>query len=89
MPIEPQPGVAEDENNSVFSAPAPVGLGPGHFAEDPGAHSGHLRRPGPVYFPVEDVKKFEQTLKHQGKKTDALIDPDAGHAFENRNNTAG
>jgi carboxymethylenebutenolidase len=39
--------------------------------------------------PVEDVKKFEQTLKQQGKKVEIVIYPDAGHAFENPNNKTG
>jgi len=39
--------------------------------------------------PPEDVKKFEQTLKQDGKKVDIKIYPDAGHAFENPNNTGG
>ncbi len=39
--------------------------------------------------PVDDVKKFEQTLKGMGKKVDIVIYPDAGHAFENPNNKAG
>jgi carboxymethylenebutenolidase len=39
--------------------------------------------------PVEDVKKFEQMLKGQGKKVEVIIYPDAGHAFENPNNKAG
>ena len=39
--------------------------------------------------PPEDVKKFEQLLKQQGKKLEVVIYPDAGHAFENPNNTAG
>ena len=38
---------------------------------------------------VDDVKKFEQMLKQQGKKVEIVIYPDAGHAFENPNNTAG
>lgn len=38
---------------------------------------------------VEDVNKFEQALKQQGKKVEILIYPDAGHAFENPNNLAG
>lgn len=38
---------------------------------------------------VEDVKKFEQTLKQQGKKVEIVIYPDAGHAFENPNNKDG
>jgi carboxymethylenebutenolidase len=32
------------------------------------------------------VKKFEQTLKQQGKKVEIVIYPDAGHTFENPNN---
>jgi carboxymethylenebutenolidase len=36
--------------------------------------------------PVDDVKKFEQTLKQQGKKVEIVIYPDAGHTFENPNN---
>jgi carboxymethylenebutenolidase len=39
--------------------------------------------------PVEDVKKFEQTLKQSGKKIEVVIYPDAGHAFENPNNKEG
>jgi carboxymethylenebutenolidase len=39
--------------------------------------------------PVEDVKKFEQTLKELGKKVEIVIYPNAGHAFENPNNKAG
>ena len=39
--------------------------------------------------PVEDVKKFEQTLKGMGKKIEVVIYPDAGHAFENPSNKAG
>ncbi len=39
--------------------------------------------------PVEDVKKFEQTLKQDGKKGDIKIYPGAGHAFENLNNKPG
>jgi len=39
--------------------------------------------------PVEDVKKFEQMLKQQGKKVEIVIYPDAGHAFENPNNKTG
>src|SRR5277367_2246459 len=37
----------------------------------------------------DDVKKFEQLLKQNGKKVEIMIYPDAGHAFENPNNTAG
>ena len=39
--------------------------------------------------PPADVQKFEQDLKQMGKKIDATIYPDAGHAFENPNNKAG
>lgn len=39
--------------------------------------------------PVDDVKKFEQTLKQQGKTVEIVIYPDAGHAFENPNNKPG
>jgi carboxymethylenebutenolidase len=38
---------------------------------------------------VEDVKKFEQTLRQLGKQVEIVIYPDAGHAFENPNNKAG
>ena len=39
--------------------------------------------------PVDDVKKFEQTLKQLGKKVEIVIYPKAGHAFENPNNKDG
>jgi len=39
--------------------------------------------------PVEDVKKFEQLLKQQGKKIDVTIYADAGHGFQNPNNKDG
>ena len=39
--------------------------------------------------PPEDVKKFEEQLKKDGKKADIKIYPDAGHAFENPNNKSG
>ncbi len=39
--------------------------------------------------PPEDVKKFEEALKKDGKKADIKIYPDAGHAFENPNNKSG
>ena len=39
--------------------------------------------------PVDDVKKFQQTLQQLGKKIEVVIYPDAGHAFENPNNQAG
>ncbi|MGA9966233.1 MAG: dienelactone hydrolase family protein [Terriglobales bacterium] len=38
---------------------------------------------------VEDVKKFEQTMKQMGKKVEIVIYPNAGHAFENPNNQTG
>jgi carboxymethylenebutenolidase len=39
--------------------------------------------------PVDDVKKFEQSLKQLGKKVEIVIYPDASHAFENPNNKTG
>lgn len=39
--------------------------------------------------PPEDVKKFEEALKRDGKQADIKIYPDAGHAFENPNNKGG
>ena len=39
--------------------------------------------------PVDDVKKFEQTMKQLGKKVEIMVYPDAGHAFENPNNKEG
>jgi carboxymethylenebutenolidase len=39
--------------------------------------------------PPEDVKKFEQTLKQDGKNVDIKIYAEAGHAFENPNNKTG
>jgi carboxymethylenebutenolidase len=39
--------------------------------------------------PVEDVKKFQQSLQQLGKKIDIVIYPDSGHAFENPNNKEG
>jgi carboxymethylenebutenolidase len=41
------------------------------------------------YIPVDDLKKSEQALKQQGHKVEIVIYPEAGHAFENPNNTAG
>jgi carboxymethylenebutenolidase len=38
---------------------------------------------------VEDVKKFEQSVKQLGKKADIVIYPNAGHGFENPSNAAG
>jgi carboxymethylenebutenolidase len=37
----------------------------------------------------DSVKKFEAQMKALGKKVDVTIYPDAGHAFENPNNTVG
>ncbi len=39
--------------------------------------------------PVEDVKKFGETIDEFGKKGEIHIYPEAGHAFENPNNKAG
>ncbi len=39
--------------------------------------------------PPEDVKKFEEALKKDGKSADIKIYPNAGHAFENPNNKGG
>lgn len=39
--------------------------------------------------PVDDVKKFGETLDKAGKKVEIKIYPDAGHAFENPNNKDG
>ena len=39
--------------------------------------------------PVDDVKRFERHMKTMGKKIDVHIFPDAGHGFENPNNTQG
>jgi carboxymethylenebutenolidase len=39
--------------------------------------------------PPEDVKKFDEQLKKDGKKADIKIYADAGHAFENPNNKSG
>jgi carboxymethylenebutenolidase len=39
--------------------------------------------------PVEDVKKFQQTMQQLGKEIEIVIYPDAGHAFENPNNKEG
>jgi carboxymethylenebutenolidase len=67
----------------------------GHLADDPaslkkinaavlGIFGGQDRG-----IPVDDVRKFEETLKQQGKKIEIVIYPDAGHAFENPNNKTG
>ena len=39
--------------------------------------------------PPESVEKFSQQMKALGKKVETKIYPDAGHAFENPNNTKG
>jgi carboxymethylenebutenolidase len=39
--------------------------------------------------PPADVKKFDKQMKALNKKVDVHIFPDAGHAFENPNNTQG
>jgi carboxymethylenebutenolidase len=39
--------------------------------------------------PPDDVKKFEEALKKDGKSADIKIYPNAGHAFENPNNKGG
>jgi carboxymethylenebutenolidase len=67
----------------------------GHLADDPddlkkinasilGLFGGQDRG-----IPVADVKKFEQDLKGLGKNVEVHIYPEAGHAFENPNNTTG
>ena len=67
----------------------------GHLATDPDAlkkiNASILGNFGgkDAGIPVDDVKKFEQTLKQNGKKIDVKIYPDAGHGFENPNNKAG
>jgi carboxymethylenebutenolidase len=38
---------------------------------------------------VDDVKKFEQSMKQMDKKVEIVIYPDAGHGFENPNNETG
>jgi dienelactone hydrolase len=37
----------------------------------------------------DDVKKFEQALKQEGKSVEVHVYPDAGHAFQNPNNKDG
>jgi carboxymethylenebutenolidase len=37
----------------------------------------------------DDVQKFQQSMEQLGKKVEVKIYPDAGHAFENPNNTTG
>jgi len=38
---------------------------------------------------VDDVKKFQQSMKQMDKKVDVVIYPNAGHGFENPNNKTG
>jgi carboxymethylenebutenolidase len=67
----------------------------GHLATDPAAlHNINAAILGNFGgqdqgIPPEDVKKFEEALKKDGKKADLKIYPDAGHAFENPNNKSG
>jgi len=67
----------------------------GHLATDP-ARIGRIHAAMLGLFgaqdrgiPVADVRKFDEQMKTLGKKIDVVIYPDAGHAFENPNNTAG
>jgi carboxymethylenebutenolidase len=67
----------------------------GHLATDPAA----LRKINAAILgnfggqdqgiPPDDVKKFEEALKKDGKSADIKIYPNAGHAFENPNNKTG
>jgi carboxymethylenebutenolidase len=67
----------------------------GHLATDPAAiqkiHAAILGNFGGQDhgIPPEDVRKFEEELKKEGKKADIKIYPDAGHAFQNPNNKSG
>ena len=67
----------------------------GHLSTDPAAiqkiHAAILGNFGGQDrgIPPEDVKKFEETLKKEGKQADIKIYPDAGHAFQNPNNKSG
>ncbi len=67
----------------------------GHLATDPAAlHKINAAILGSFGgqdqgIPPEDVKKFEETLKKDGKSADIKIYPNAGHAFENPNNKGG
>lgn len=67
----------------------------GHLATDPAAlHKLHAAILGNFGgqdkgIPPDDVNKFEQALKQDGKKVDIKIYPDAGHAFQNPNNKSG
>jgi carboxymethylenebutenolidase len=67
----------------------------GHLSTDPAAiqkiHAAILGNFGGQDrgIPPDDVKKFEETLKQEGKHADIKIYPDAGHAFQNPNNKSG
>lgn len=67
----------------------------GHLSTDPAAiqkiHAAILGNFGGQDrgIPPDDVKKFEETLKKEGKQADIKIYPDAGHAFQNPNNKSG
>lgn len=67
----------------------------GHLSTDPAAiqkiHAAILGNFGGQDrgIPPDDVKKFEETLKKEGKEADIKIYPDAGHAFQNPNNKSG
>ncbi|HVP44140.1 MAG TPA: dienelactone hydrolase family protein, partial [Terriglobales bacterium] len=39
--------------------------------------------------PVDDVRKYEATLKELGKDVQVVIYPEAGHGFQNPNNKQG
>jgi len=67
----------------------------GHLSTDPAAiqkiHAAILGNFGAQDkgIPPEDVKKFEETLKQAGKRSDIKIYPDAGHGFQNPTNKNG
>jgi carboxymethylenebutenolidase len=67
----------------------------GHLSTDPAAiqkiHAAILGNFGGQDrgIPPDDVKKFEETLRKEGKQADIKIYPDAGHAFQNPNNKSG
>jgi carboxymethylenebutenolidase len=67
----------------------------GHLATDPAAlHKINAAILGSFGgqdqgIPPDDVKKFEEALKKDGKSADIKIYPNAGHAFENPNNKTG
>lgn len=74
---------------------AAVVINYGHLSTDPAAiqkiHAAVLGNFGGQDrgIPPDDVKKFEETLKKEGKQADVKIYPDAGHAFQNPNNKSG